>query len=366
MTTSRSTTGLNLGKERAIETQTETVRVTGANTHGVIFRHSADLLVLDGRHCVCRSTSQPEIGSWVMVEFNHEMSQGKSDIVQGIVISNEPDGEAGESYQVALELETPQRMRVGPKREESQATVREPQELTVPVIKAESKEKFETAPSAAPPQPKPEANAQEHSDPFPNTVPVGVLASRDVVPNTSVEILTTLQETIKSAVAAEATRQSGVLKSWLSSELDKRSQSIASPATENTIREAVGRQISLNYQTAIQTINSDLVRQLGTWITKNTEVQTYLKSMAKNLFNEQTELFQASLVKISLTTLEEILRGITFEECNGLLCSKCSREMAQTFLYCPYCGTQQCATDVPDPIPVDAGRLWLGEPKLRS
>jgi predicted amidophosphoribosyltransferase len=74
--------------------------------------------------------------------------------------------------------------------------------------------------------------------------------------------------------------------------------------------------------------------------------------MAKNLFDEQTELFQASLVKISLTTLEEILRGITFEECNGLLCSKCSREMDQTFLYCPYCGTEMCANAVPDPIPV--------------
>jgi hypothetical protein len=356
LTTSRSTTGQVFEKERAIEVRTETVRVTGANTQGAIFRHSADVLLLDGRHCVCRSTSQPEIGSWVMVEFNHETSQGKSDIVQGIVISNQPDGEAGESYRVVLELETPQHIRVGPKREESQATVRKPPELTVPVTKAESKEKFEIAPSAAPPQPKPESNPQEHSDPFPNRVPVGVLASRDVIPNTSVEISTTLQETIKSAVAAEAARQCGVLKSWLSSELDKRSQSIASPATEKTIREAVEKQISLNYQTAIQTLNSDLVHQLAVRITKNTEVQTYLKSMAKNLFDEQTELLQASLVKTSLTTLEEILRGITFEECNGLLCSKCSQEMAQTSLYCPYCGTERCANAVPNPIPVHAGR----------
>jgi type IV pilus assembly protein PilB len=61
-------------------------------------------------------------------------------------------------------------------------------------------------------------------------------------------------------------------------------------------------------------------------------------------------------VRAGLTTLEEVQRVITFEECTGLLCSKCSREMAQTFLYCPYCGTKRRANAVPDPIPVHAGR----------
>jgi len=61
-------------------------------------------------------------------------------------------------------------------------------------------------------------------------------------------------------------------------------------------------------------------------------------------------------VRSGLTTLEEVLRVITFEECSDLLCSKCSRQMAQTFLYCPYCGTKRRTNAVPDLTPVHAGR----------
>ena len=60
-------------------------------------------------------------------------------------------------------------------------------------------------------------------------------------------------------------------------------------------------------------------------------------------------------VKAGLTTLEEILRVITFEEFSGARCSKCSRELAEMFLFCPYCGTKRCSNVVLDPVPVHAG-----------
>jgi type IV pilus assembly protein PilB len=61
-------------------------------------------------------------------------------------------------------------------------------------------------------------------------------------------------------------------------------------------------------------------------------------------------------VRSGLTTLQEVLRVISFEGSSDLLCSKCSRHMAQTFLYCPYCGTKRRTNAVPDLTPVHAGR----------
>jgi type IV pilus assembly protein PilB len=60
-------------------------------------------------------------------------------------------------------------------------------------------------------------------------------------------------------------------------------------------------------------------------------------------------------VKAGLTSLDEILRVITFEEFSGARCSKCSRELAEVFLFCPYCGTKRSLNIVPDPVPVHAG-----------
>jgi type II secretory ATPase GspE/PulE/Tfp pilus assembly ATPase PilB-like protein len=60
-------------------------------------------------------------------------------------------------------------------------------------------------------------------------------------------------------------------------------------------------------------------------------------------------------VKAGLTSLDEILRVITFEEFSGARCSKCSRELAEMFLFCPYCGTKRCSNVVPDPVPVHTG-----------
>ena len=60
-------------------------------------------------------------------------------------------------------------------------------------------------------------------------------------------------------------------------------------------------------------------------------------------------------VKAGFTSLEEVLRVITFEEFSGARCTKCSRELAEMFLFCPYCGTKRCAQVVPDLVPVHAG-----------
>jgi hypothetical protein len=60
-------------------------------------------------------------------------------------------------------------------------------------------------------------------------------------------------------------------------------------------------------------------------------------------------------VREGLTTLDEILRVVPAEECAALRCAECSRELAQVFLFCPYCGVKRNASMRHEPVPVLAG-----------
>jgi type IV pilus assembly protein PilB len=50
-----------------------------------------------------------------------------------------------------------------------------------------------------------------------------------------------------------------------------------------------------------------------------------------------------------LTTLTELLRVVPFEQLTVIRCGDCGRELAQTFLFCPYCGTRRQANRPEDP-----------------
>lgn len=60
-------------------------------------------------------------------------------------------------------------------------------------------------------------------------------------------------------------------------------------------------------------------------------------------------------VKSGFTSLDEILRVITFEEFSAAHCSNCSREQAEMFLFCPYCGAKRGSHVVRGLVPVHAG-----------
>ncbi|MGH9679182.1 MAG: hypothetical protein ACRD4Y_04470, partial [Candidatus Acidiferrales bacterium] len=64
------------------------VTVTGLDEKGQMFRETAPLLEIDGRKCQFRSKFKPELGSWVLVEFDFSKSAtAKRTTVQGQVKS---------------------------------------------------------------------------------------------------------------------------------------------------------------------------------------------------------------------------------------------------------------------------------------
>ena len=60
-------------------------------------------------------------------------------------------------------------------------------------------------------------------------------------------------------------------------------------------------------------------------------------------------------VREGLTTLDEILRVVPAEELAALRCLQCSRELAQIFLFCPFCGVKRHAAVSHESVPVLVG-----------
>ncbi len=56
-----------------------------------------------------------------------------------------------------------------------------------------------------------------------------------------------------------------------------------------------------------------------------------------------------------LTTIEEVFRVVPSEESTSAHCPQCARELAQTFLFCPYCGTKRRSTATTDSVLIHAG-----------
>jgi predicted nucleic acid-binding Zn-ribbon protein len=67
---------------------------------------------------------------------------------------------------------------------------------------------------------------------------------------------------------------------------------------EKMIREAVEKQISIDRQTIIQAVHSDVARQVGERIADSVELRSALETMAKTFFQEQTELSRNAGTKV--------------------------------------------------------------------
>ena len=296
MMASPTNTKSPLIEAKAVSGECVRVTVTGVDLLGQMFRHSATILMLDGRDCELRSKSQPELDGSLLVEFEYAGADPKRRISQARVRSScyELDGDF---YRVLVELEVAQPVKVVPNRIETQTTVRPLASLIFPADGAERKrdpvivhhESHLTPNLIAVPQELPRANQE-------NRAPLNV-ASREPLPMSGADDRS-VREAVKSAVASEIEQQTHLLKSWISSEVENAVPVIASSIMEKMIREAVEKQISVDRQTIIQAVHSDVARQVGERIADSVELRTALETMAKTFFQEQTEFSRSAGAKV--------------------------------------------------------------------
>ena len=300
MTTSITNTKSPLIDGKAVSGECVRATVTGVDVMGVMFRHSATVLMLDGRGCEFRSKSQPELDGSILVEFEYPGADPKRRISQARVRSSylELDGDL---YRVSVELEVAQPVKVDPNRAETQPAVRvAEQPVPIPITPAGGVESKRdpvivhdglhlTPNSIGIPQALPRAN-QENGAPVRSGI-------RELVPRTETEE-PSVREAVKSAVTSEIKQHINVLKAWISGEIEKTVPAIVSASVEKMIPETVEKQISIDRQNIIQAVHSDVARQVGERIAESVELRTALETMAKTFFEEQTELSRSAGARV--------------------------------------------------------------------
>ena len=274
------------------------VTVTGLDEKGQMFRETAPILELDGRHCYFRSKFQPELGSWVLVEFDLSKAGAKRTTVQGQVKSAPPEVLPANMYRIHVELETAQDLKITAPAKPVRAAAPTPQPtlvpaavpLPAPAAKMEASRAQKEAPPAPASRMKPDVSAET---PFPietqqskaPTLPMRELPT----PRPQVDPPGLDREAAKSAIALEIKQQLSALKGSFGEELERAALQAVSSGIEPIVRQAIEKQIAANYQSSIQTLNSDLTYQLAGHLAGSEELRGSIEKMAKTIFDEQLE-----------------------------------------------------------------------------
>lgn len=284
MVTSVSTKGPQPSEERNTAPEGSLgLTVTGVDAKGHMFRERTAVLSLDGRDCKYQSKHEVRSDSWVLLDIEYGKGGKKSSRVQGKVKSVQPVGATHELFQIGVELEVAQSVRVVSNHEEGQLAVQETSAPEPPVAATEPRGRAEA--------PAPPTEAHLHTPPHPSSDEgaAGMAQSH--------ELQAMVREAVKSAVVSEINQHLGALRNMLSGEVEKAVQATTASRMEKMIRDAVEKQISQNYQAALQALNSDLAGQLVGRLTESGELRTSFENMAKNLVERLTELSQTAAVK---------------------------------------------------------------------
>jgi len=292
------------------------VTVTGLDEKGQMFRETAPVIELNGRDCHFRSKFQPELGSWVLVEFDSSKAGAKKTTVQGQVKSALSDVLAANLYRIHVELETAQELKVNPAAQPVKAAAPAVQPVLVPATatpaaptpKVEavlaSKEaptqpvaRTKTEPSSPAPFPM-ETLAAKPAAPFPiETQPAKTAppAVREVAQAKAAPEYAGLdKEATKAAISQEVKQQVATFKNSFGEELERIALRMVSSNVEPIVRQSIEKQIATNYQSSIQTLNSDLTFQLAGHLANSDALRNSIQNLTKKTLDDQMEQMRNS------------------------------------------------------------------------
>jgi hypothetical protein len=284
------------------------VTVTGLDEKGQMYRESAPVIELSGRECHFRSKFQPDLGSWVLVEFDSPNAGAKRTALQGQVKSTQSEGLAGTLFRIHIELESAPGLTVvaDPQAARTAAPALQPPAVAAP--KAEVIRAPKEVVAEAVTRPKPEANtgiflsvevpqSKAASVELPPNKPAAPTIRELPAPRERAETTGSSAVATTAAVALEVNQQLALLKGSLNEELERIAQRTISSSLEPMIRETVEKQIAANYQTAIQTLNSDLTYQLAGRLSGSAEFRDSISGMAKKALDEQMGAARSAMLE---------------------------------------------------------------------
>jgi hypothetical protein len=268
-----------------------------------VFRERTTVLSLDQCLCKYESTYDVQVDSWVLLEIDYSETGRKPSRVQGQVKSVSAPQSADQPFQVTVELQFAQPVKVvedtaggssavAPvQRLEQAKPANSPERQVEPV----SPERTPATPAVSPQRTPAPATAEVHSPPRPaaGEGSVKTSASREPLENIRAQVMPLVDQAAREAVASEINRHLGVLKDWVSQEVEKVLQGGIGSRLDQFLRQAVEKRISENTQATVEAINEALVRKLVARLAESQELRASITGAAENLAARFRELSRA-------------------------------------------------------------------------
>ncbi|MGH9679019.1 MAG: hypothetical protein ACRD4Y_03645, partial [Candidatus Acidiferrales bacterium] len=101
-------------------------------------------------------------------------------------------------------------------------------------------------------------------------------------------------QTLNSDLTQQIKQQLAAFKGPLAEELERNAQRNLASGLESAVRQSIEKQIAGNFQSAIQTLNSDLTHQLAGHLASSEALRGSIEKLAETAVQEQTEQAQKS------------------------------------------------------------------------
>jgi len=287
---------LNPGTSSAVN-ESARLTVTGLDEKGQMFRETATILGLEGRDCSFRSKCQPAVGSWVLVELDVSKDRPKTSGLQGQVKFVQAEGAATNLFQIWVELESSQEVKIGSNSKPPKAPQAAPQPLPLPSSKTDPIATTKIIPVASAPASKPGVNVQVSATAETKAAKPSAPAGQQIPSATKSTAAELGRETMKAAIASEIKEQLAAIKDSFRKELEQTALRTVTSGVDQIVRQTIEKQISANFQSTIQTLNSDLTHQLVGRLAGNEELRVSLESMAKKTLEEQIQSSRNSVIE---------------------------------------------------------------------
>jgi hypothetical protein len=271
--------------------------VSGIDANGHIFRERTVVQGLEGRDCQYQSAHEMRVDSIVLLDLDYSAAGQPPCRVQGRIKSLRTPQKGPGVFQIDVELDTLQSLRIVPHDRE---------------VQVGKQDTSLQAPMAAAPEPKGVAaiEAPRH-DPVPPVRESGEALSqpctglnaeaaenRELPAGIGAHNLTIVREAAEAAEVSEISGHQGVLRNSLTGEIETCVQAALVPVIEKMVHDAVGKQIAAKYEAGIQALHADLTSRLAERLSESEDLRRGLKEMAAELAKRLNELSQSTATKV--------------------------------------------------------------------
>jgi len=289
--------------------------VSGIDAKGHIFRERTVVQGLDGRDCQYQSKHEVRVDSLVLLDLDYSGTGQQPCRVQGRVKSlRTPRTDQG-LFQIDVELDTLQSLRLVPNDQEGQASKQDTPTPKPPVAATEPKGMAAPSSPWRDPAPKERASADAFSQTSTGPEVATTAGNRELLARIETQNLAITREAAKAAVATEISDHLGALKNSLTGEIEKSVQAAVVSSMKQMIHDAVKKQMAAQYEAGIQLLRADLTHRLAGRLSESKELRNGLEGMAAELAERLSELSQTTAMKIEkdLNTRVIIIRQLIEE-----------------------------------------------------